>query len=465
MAYMRFNSTRRGFRFLLSSCAVVSLCIALMAFCVRPSDAHPMPQSAVLMDMHQNGVSVEMHMPLSELEVGFGHPLLSGDPASNIAQNRSLLAAYIAQHMTAVAPDGRAWTTQVRDIELGPDELPQYYIIPVKYLEAHAWLAPPPGEPVRHFTLHYDVIMNELITHKALISINQDWNSGILSGEPDVLGTAKWNRQTFEVNLTPGSPWRGFFSVVHLGMRHIAEGTDHLLFLLALLIPAPLFAAAGRWAGPTTAKNGAWRLLKIVTGFTIGHSITLIIGSLGWFHWPEQPIEVLIAFSILVSAIHAIRPLFPGREAYIAAGFGLIHGMSFAVVLSGFHLDALHMAMSIFGFNIGIEAMQLIVVGVTVPWLILLARTPAYTPFRLIAASCAGIAAIAWMAERALSWNNPIDVWVEAAAAHAIWIVAGIAALAVIANIVMHLRQPHEARFRFSTREQTQVEPELAAAK
>jgi HupE / UreJ protein len=113
----------------------------------------------------------------------------------------------------------------------------------------------------------------------------------------------------------------GFASIFRLGMRHIAEGTDHLLFLLALLVPAPLLALGSRWAGFAGARHSLFRILKIVTAFTIGHSVTLALAALGLVRVPSRPIEVLIAVSILVSAIHALRPLFPGREAAIAAFF------------------------------------------------------------------------------------------------------------------------------------------------
>ncbi len=406
------------------------LLAALLVCLLSSAGAHPMPQSAVLLDIHPSGVSVELHLPLSELEVGFGKPLLT-DPEQRIAFLRPDLSAYLAKHISATAPDGRLWQTEVREVTLGPDELPQYYVVPVKYLMARVWLAPPPGAPVRRFTLHYDAIVHQLVTHVALVSVRQDWDGGVLSGSPVMLGEARWYRSAFPVNLSSGDPWSGFLSVVHLGMQHIAEGTDHLLFLLALLLPASLTACAGRWGPAAPVRQSIWRLLKVVTGFTLGHSCTLVAGSLGWFHVPEQPIEVLIAVSILVSAIHALRPVFPGREAYVAAGFGLIHGMSFASVLSGFHLDAWRMAQCIFGFNLGIELMQLIVVGVTVPWLILLARTPAYTPFRLASGVGAGVAALGWMCERALGWKNPIGTLVDQAAAHALWIVAGLAMLSV----------------------------------
>jgi hypothetical protein len=87
-----------------------------------------------------------------------------------------------------------------------------------------------------------------------------------------------------------------FPSMFRLGMRHIAEGTDHLLFLLALLLPAPLLVAGSRWAGFAGVRLSVTRILKVVTAFTVGHSITLALAAFGLVHLPSRPVEVLIAF-------------------------------------------------------------------------------------------------------------------------------------------------------------------------
>ena len=127
--------------------------------------------------------------------------------------------------------------------------------------------------------------------------------------------------------------FHGLASAFRLGLRHIAEGTDHLLFLLALLLLAPLLVLGSRWAGFAGVRHSLLQILKVVTAFTVGHSITLALAAVGLIRVPSRPIEVLIAVSILVSAVHALRPLFPGREAVIAAFFGLIHGLAFATTL------------------------------------------------------------------------------------------------------------------------------------
>ena len=218
-----------------------------------------------------------------------------------------------------------------------------------------------------------------------------------------------------------------------LGARHIAEGTDHLLFLLALMLPAPLVATGGRWGGYAGAKTAFRRIIKVVTAFTLGHSITLVIGALGWARLPGTLIESAIAVSILVSAVHALVPIFQGREAYIAGGFGLVHGLAFATTLTDFGFDPLTMASSVLGFNLGIEAIQLVVIMAAMPWLVLLARSRVYEPFRVAGAALTGIASAAWFAERAFGWANPIVPLVENVASHAAWILAGLVVLTVAA--------------------------------
>ena len=307
-------------------------------------------------------------------------------------------------------------------------------------LTVHLWMQPPAGAPLRKFTLGYDVIVREVVSHKSLVFIRNDWNDARFHPTdqvpplPEAVGLIRYLVYSVPIDRTQGSWWRGFGSVLKLGVNHIAEGTDHLLFLLVLLLPAPLLAVGKHWGPYAGFRRSVWRLLKIVTAFTVGHSITLALAATHLLRLPAHPIEVLIAVSILVSAVHALRPLFPGREPWIAAGFGLVHGLAFADTISDFGFSPWYLAMSILGFNIGIELMQMAVVLVTIPWLLLLARTRFYTPVRVVGAVFGGVAAMTWIGERAFSWPNPFDAWVTDLAHHSPWIVAGLAALSLLAT-------------------------------
>jgi hypothetical protein len=298
---------------------------------------------------------------------------------------------------------------------------------------------PPKGASVRVFDLTYSGIIDRVRNHFVLVTSRMDFEAGRLSDRPRMIGGLQSGAVTIRVDRGPGSAWRGFASAVRLGMRHIAEGHDHLLFLMALLLPAPLLAARIEGVGRRWTTYGglgftAKRLTGVVSAFTVGHSATLLGGAfLGW-RLPTQPVEVGIAVSILISAIHAWRPLFAGREPWIAAAFGLVHGLAFATLIGHFGLEPIQKAQSILGFNVGIELVQLGVVASVMPGLILLARTPWYDPFRVGGAAFAGIAAIAWIVERTTGAPNPIGRLLDVLLAQSPWLVAALTATALAAT-------------------------------
>ena len=246
--------------------------------------------------------------------------------------------------------------------------------------------------------------------------------SGVYADSP----FARWRTRAFDEISSLGIP-----ALFHLGMRHIAEGIDHLLFLLALLLPAPLVAVGSRWRGTTSIRESLLNILRIVTAFTLGHSITLALAAFGFIHIPSHPVEVLIAVSILVSAIHALRPFFPGKEASIAAFFGLIHGLAFASTLSQLGLGRWERLGGILAFNLGIETMQIAVVAAILPSLILMSRTRSYPWMRMGGALFAGIASVGWIVERVLDTQGSVDSVVNAVAHHSAWITGGLFVLSV----------------------------------
>ena len=411
-----------------------SMFILPCALCITVAPAHPMPNSVVLLTIHADRIDAEVQIPLSELQAAFGHAV-NDSSATLVARLGPQLRDYLNHHIRPQSPDGRAWTVFVG--ALAVQETQNLINGTYRELKAQIRLVPSTGETVRRFVFHYDVVIHQVVTHTALVSIRQDWETGRYGDQPAEVGVIRLDVPSntippLQVNQAGGGLWQGLRGMIALGMQHIAEGTDHLLFLLVLLLPAPLLVSGKRWAGFGGLRYSLYRLLRVVTAFTLGHSLTLLVGALGWVHLPSQPVEVLIAFSILISAIHAWRPLFPGREAYVAAGFGLMHGLAFADTLTNLNLDAGRMALSILGFNIGIELMQLLVIAVTVPWLILLSRTLVYSSIRVTGALLAAIAALAWVTERSVGKANPLTNLVEQAAQHAPYLLLGLALVSLI---------------------------------
>ncbi|MCW3128309.1 MAG: hypothetical protein JWO03_3967 [Bacteroidetes bacterium] len=416
--------------------------LLIAAICATAvAHAHPMPHSLMLIDVRSRDITAELSWPLNELQMALPDEDIEAHPSTLVERRGKWLESYLRTHMSVSDSAGRLWTLYVSSPQVA--ESKQEGTGPFRELVFILRLLPPPGISPRHFTMQYDAIMHRLVTHKMLVRIRQDWEAGMSAADSTdaSLGVLMVNPADNKVpplivNLDEGSTWRGFKSMVALGISHISEGTDHLLFLMVLLLPATLVARGGSWAEFGGTKYSLIHLVKIATAFTIGHSITLILGALGWVRLPQQPVEILITVTILITAIHALRPIFPGREAYIAMGFGLIHGLAFATVLAELHLEPSRMALSILGFNAGIELMQLFVILLTIPWLILMSTTPVYRWFRIAGGTLALIAAVAWMTERILSRPNIISTSITAASLQGKWLILSLAIIALISTVL-----------------------------
>jgi hypothetical protein len=164
------------------------------------------------------------------------------------------------------------------------------------------------------------------------------------------------------------------------GAKHIWEGFDHLLFLLTLLLPGLLLwqnAQAGLTdAGLLGRHRAAWMFaLRVITAFTIAHSVTLSMASLGLLTLPEKLIESAIALSIMISAALNLQQRFRFKHWQLAFVFGLIHGMGFANGLKELGLSSAYFIETLVAFNLGVELGQLsTVLLVSVP-LVLLVRS------------------------------------------------------------------------------------------
>jgi hypothetical protein len=182
-------------------------------------------------------------------------------------------------------------------------------------------------------------------------------------------------------------------------------------------LPAPLLAVRGRWRGLAGARTAARSIGRTTLAFTLGHSVALAVTALTRLQVPAWPVESFIAASILVGAVHAIRPIFPRREAAIAGLFGLGHGLAFSFALADLHLSTRWLVLSLLGFNLGIELVQLLLVALAMPPLIAIARLGAGPALRMTAATATGVAATGWLADR-LGWANPIARAADDAGGH-----------------------------------------------
>lgn len=207
-------------------------------------------------------------------------------------------------------------------------------------------------------TLTYQLFRDADPYHRGIITVYAHGEiAGAVLGPEDPTTTLDINRP---------DRWRQFKSFVFDGVLHIWTGPDHLLFILSLLLPSVLICRRrpftlldpGVWQPVEHFWPAAVELVKVISGFTVSHSVTLSLAVLGYVNLPSRLVESGIALSIIVAAFNNIYPLFKRRAWLVAFAFGFIHGLGFASGLAGLSLPPAAMAVSLGGFNVGVEIGQ-----------------------------------------------------------------------------------------------------------
>jgi hypothetical protein len=228
------------------------------------------------------------------------------------------------------------------------------------------------------------------------LAVTEDWGSLLgehyqslgnirtSSGERQVVFGETTRTATLDIDRPVATGWLDF---VKLGVEHILTGYDHLLFLLALLAVA----------------RGFWPVVKIVTAFTLAHSVTLTLAALGFVRIPEHIIEPLIAATIVWVALENLLAAAPDRGRWKwSFGFGLVHGLAFASALDALELKGAALVPALVGFNLGVEIGQLVFVVIALPLLTLLSQGPGKQLTPRFASLAAALIGTYWFFERVL---------------------------------------------------------------
>jgi hypothetical protein len=243
-------------------------------------------------------------------------------------------------------------------------------------------------------TLGYRLLFEQDALHRGLLNLSLDGAT-----QSAVFGPTQ-AQQTFQAG--PVSRWTAFKQYVVEGIWHIWLGFDHVLFLVSLLLPAVLLHGPGGWRGVPSLRAAGREVLAVVTAFTLAHSITLSLATLGVVSLPSRLVESVIALSVVLAAANNLRPIVQGRRWLAAFGFGLIHGFGFASVLAELGLPPEALAVSLVGFNVGVELGQLAIVALFLPLAFRWRDSVVYRRGVFLLGSWATlIVAAVWFAERA----------------------------------------------------------------
>ncbi len=355
-----------------------------------PAQAHKPSDSYLTLTVGAQGITGQWDIALRDLDFAIG---LDADGDGNITwgelrAKHADIAAYALARL-AVQGDGAACAIAPGG-QLVDDHTDGAYTVIALKVDC--------PKPPAALALSYRLFADLDPQHRGLLKLESHGQT-----RTAVLGPQA-PTQTFELQTI--SLVDQFLAYAREGVFHIWIGYDHILFLLSLLLPAVLLWRAGVWHAAASFRAGFIDVLKIVTSFTVAHSITLSLATLGVVSLPSRWVESAIAASVVLAALNNVVPVFRGRRWTVAFGFGLIHGFGFASVLADLGLPQGALLLALVGFNLGVEVGQLTIVSAFLPLAFGLRRTWLYQRLVLVSGSLL-IALIAgiWLAERVFNFK------------------------------------------------------------
>jgi hypothetical protein len=360
-----------------------SLLFAMLAILwIVPAGAHTSASSEVRLEATKTGIAADVTIPEAE------YAYASGNTASNDAASLADAKRYLLAHTAIRSADGSGWNVTIADVHFARNAGTPDLLAKIAY-------DPPAGAAPDRFDFEWSAVIANTPDHVTRVVLDKNDLSG-----PQLIGLLREGNTRVAVVAGRSSALARFGSAIWVGAEHILGGLDHLAFLVALLLAAPLLARDGQWQALRSGKEAVIAVAQLASGFTIGHSITLISVALTGLTLPGPAVEIFIAATILLAALNVIRPIFARRELWIAVLFGLVHGLGFAGFIREADADLTRNISTLLGFNVGLELVQIAVILAVIPLLLFIARRGFYRPFRIAAA--AGLIASSgfWMVTR-----------------------------------------------------------------
>lgn len=250
---------------------------------------------------------------------------------------------------------------------------------------------------INEITIDYSQMLSVDMQYRGLVFIkagNNDYTSALSAENP---------YSTFKLNTS--NQWQQFKDYLCEGIFHILTGYDHILFLVSLLLSAPFILKKGEWRPCSDGFRSAFlQVLKIVTAFTIAHSITLGLVIFDVISLPSRLVESTIALSIAIASANNLYPIMHRRLWILTFCFGLIHGMGFADALRELGLPENARWLALMAFNLGVEIGQVSIVLLTLLAIYLMRHNLfyRYVALRIISLSIIAIALV-WFTQRAFA--------------------------------------------------------------
>ena len=388
---------------------LVSLLFTLLFLVPFSLSAHAPEQGFIFLRVYEtDGIEGRFEIQIEDLNKIFNWGIpKEGNDRDAMLPYYEQLQSYFLEHSKFSSALG-SHNVKFKDIDILPTGLGDYLQL---FFDLDNLASLPESMEVS-----YSAGFEESPTHRGFLVMEYNWKAGVINNESNISLYFTPEDQSDTLDLTKISVWKGFVAMIKQGVWHIWIGTDHIFFLIALILPAVVrrrneedLSLAQSWNPVERFKPAFIYIIKIITFFTIAHTITLSLAALQVISLPGWIVESIIAFSIGLAALHNIKPIFKGRDWIIAFVFGLFHGFGFASVLGDIGLKDEFLIYSLLGFNIGVEIGQLVIIALIFPVLYVIRKRKSYPKILIGGSIFLILASIYWIIERVFDVNLGVE--------------------------------------------------------
>ncbi|MFT6269794.1 MAG: hypothetical protein ACJAVV_002621 [Alphaproteobacteria bacterium] len=364
-----------------------------------PSLAHDIKQGYIFLTISDDSISGRVEINIVDLNQALGLDIPAEKNAfrEDVLPHLDVIKAYFNERMNINLNEG-----------LRIDDFSLHTIPKVQFVAFPFSIDNLPDVP-EYIDIEYTALFDVNTEHRGFIIIENDWRTGTFNDEGNIAFIFSPDDTKHRLDLTQSTTTQGYVEMFKLGVHHIWDGIDHILFLFALLLPSVLTRyKENKWHAKEKFFPAFMYVVKIVSIFTLAHTITLSAATLGFVSLSSRLVESIIALSIAVAALDLLTPIFRGRLWMIVFAFGLFHGFGFASVLSDYPIPDSYLTLSLLAFNLGVEAGQIAIVAAVVPVLFLLRNQFFYIPIILkLGAVVLIVVSMYWFIERGFEIDLP----------------------------------------------------------
>ncbi|MGB5833946.1 MAG: HupE/UreJ family protein [Thiohalocapsa sp.] len=360
--------------------------------------AHALGENYVFLNFRENSIDGRFEFNDEDLKtkIGVDLKLAAEQGSESVAAEEQRVRDYIEAHFSIAPENGDPYRLEF--VDQVPSDPPSGWA----QFHFRADTGPLPDQ----LTIRHNMGFEGDRMHRGLILVN--YNAKTNTKYPDeytaLVFSSSNKEQTLDLYDIPSLITLG--GMVWMGVLHIWIGIDHILFLVALILPVVLLRDDNSWKPIPRFRTALWNLLKIVTVFTIAHSITLLLAALDIVTVPSRFVESMIALSILLVAVNNLTATVRYGSLLVILVLGLFHGLGFATVMGRLPFRMNQLLENVVAFNVGIELGQIAIVGILFPILYVLRTNAGYVPIVLRGGSTVLIVVSGiWFVQRALGFG------------------------------------------------------------